>query len=246
MTSQADQPTRLTQGVRQQDAPNSRPRDAATLIIVDTSESKPRVLMGRRHDAHVFMPGKFVFPGGRISPADGRLRTEDDLDPLVMQKLLIDMKGKRSPDRARGLALTAVRETFEETGLLIGKPRERNSSTRSPLWRGFLDQGVIPSLAEMRFIARAITPPRLRRRFDTRFFCTTHEAISSSVEIENRELLDLHWLTFEKAKMLDLPTITQVVLEGLLANLRGERLPPKDAPVPYYYMRRGRFEQHLI
>jgi 8-oxo-dGTP pyrophosphatase MutT (NUDIX family) len=246
MTSQSNQANRLTQVSRRQDWPNSRPRDAATLIIVDTSESEPRVLMGRRHDAHVFLPGKFVFPGGRISPADSRLRTRDDLDPVVMRKLLFDMKGKPSPDRARGLALTAVRETFEETGLLIGRPRGQNSSTRSPLWRDFLGQGVTPSLAGMRFIARAITPPRRPRRFDTRFFFTTHEAIASSVEIENRELLDLHWLTFPKAQALDLPTITQVVLDELQSHLRGGRLPPKDAPVPYYYMRHGRFERQLI
>ena len=246
MTSQKNKAARLTQVPRRQDWPNSRPQDAATLIIVDRRESEPRVLMGRRHDAHVFLPGKFVFPGGRISPADSRLRTSDDLDPVVMRKLLVDMKGKESRERARALALTAVRETFEETGVLIGKPRGRNSSTRSPMWREFLEQGVSPSLAGLRFVARAITPPRRPRRFDTRFFCTTHEAIAGSVETDNRELLDLHWLTFQKAQALDLPTITQVVLEELYSHLRAGRLPPKDAPVPYYFMRHGRFERQLI
>lgn len=246
MTSQSDHANRLNNVMRRQDWPNSRPRDAATLIIVDRRESEPRVLMGRRHDAHVFLPGKFVFPGGRISPADSRLRASDDLDPVVMRKLLVDMKGRGSRDRARALALTAVRETFEETGLLIGKPRGQNSSTRSPMWREFLDHGVIPSLAGLRFIARAITPPRRSRRFDTRFFCTNHEAIASCVETDSRELLDLHWLTFEKAQALDLPTITQVVLDQLQSHLRAGRLPPMDAPVPYYFMRHGQFERRLI
>jgi len=246
MTSQNDQAERLNNAVRRQDWPNSRPRDAATLIIIDRREGEPRVLMGRRHDAHVFLPGKFVFPGGRISTSDSRLRAGDDLDPLVMRKLLVDMKGRPSRDRARGLALTAIRETFEETGLLIGKLRGENSSTRSPQWREFLDLGVIPSLAGLRFIARAITPPRRPRRFDTRFFCTTHEAIAGSVETDNRELLDLHWLTFSKAHALDLPTITQVILEELQSHLRAGQLPPKDAAVPYYFTRYGRIERRLI
>ena len=81
MTSQNDQAERLNNAVRRQDWPNSRPRDAATLIIIDRREGEPRVLMGRRHDAHVFLPGKFVFPGGRISTSDSRLRAGDDLDP---------------------------------------------------------------------------------------------------------------------------------------------------------------------
>jgi len=55
--------------------PYVRPRDAATLILIDRSGERPRVLVGRRHDKVVFMPGKYVFPGGRVDPTDHRIPT---------------------------------------------------------------------------------------------------------------------------------------------------------------------------
>ena len=64
-----------------------RPRDAATLIIVDREGPEPRVLMGRRHEGHKFMPGKFVFPGGRVEPEDRRMAAAGALDPYVEDKL---------------------------------------------------------------------------------------------------------------------------------------------------------------
>ncbi len=53
--------------------PYFRPKDAATLILVDRSAATPKVLVGKRHDKVVFMPGKFVFPGGRVDKADNRV-----------------------------------------------------------------------------------------------------------------------------------------------------------------------------
>src|SRR5204863_1967999 len=55
-----------------------RPRDAATLIIVDNSSGEPRVLLGRRRLDMVFMPGRYVFPGGRVDPADKQIVVEED------------------------------------------------------------------------------------------------------------------------------------------------------------------------
>jgi 8-oxo-dGTP pyrophosphatase MutT (NUDIX family) len=76
MTEQARQPSgealaeRLTAAERERRWPNVRPKDAATLIIIDRTGRDPKVLMGRRHHGHRFMPGKFVFPGGRIEAGD--------------------------------------------------------------------------------------------------------------------------------------------------------------------------------
>src|SRR6201985_3468975 len=53
--------------------PYYRPKNAATLILVDRSSAVPKVLVGKRHDKVVFMPGKFVFPGGRVDKADNRV-----------------------------------------------------------------------------------------------------------------------------------------------------------------------------
>ena len=97
----------------------NRPRDAATLILVDRSQGAARALLGRRHPGHAFMPNKFVFPGGALEPADRRMSVATPLDPLVEAKLMAETR-RPSPDFARALALAAIRETFEETGLALG------------------------------------------------------------------------------------------------------------------------------
>src|ERR1700678_1106057 len=66
----ADRAERLTRTMRDQSFPNVKPRDSATLILIDRTEAIPKVLLGRRHQRHRFLPGQVVFPGGRIEPAD--------------------------------------------------------------------------------------------------------------------------------------------------------------------------------
>src|SRR5438552_12384874 len=81
-----------------------RPRDAATLIIVDSSSGEPRVLLGRRRLDMAFMPGRYVFPGGRVDPADKLIAVEDELRSGDLRKLMVAMKGTPSAARARALA----------------------------------------------------------------------------------------------------------------------------------------------
>src|SRR5665213_2665231 len=77
-----------------------------------STRGAPRVLMGKRHDRHKFMPGKYVFPGGAVEPADRRMSAAGALDAVVEAKLLAQTR-RSSPGFARALALAAVRETFE-------------------------------------------------------------------------------------------------------------------------------------
>ena len=93
-----------------------RPKDSATLILVRRDGPKPRILMGQRSGGHAFMPNKFVFPGGRLDPADCRVKPARDLDPATLAKLMARMRGRATPSRARGLAHAALRETWEEAG----------------------------------------------------------------------------------------------------------------------------------
>src|SRR5438270_8542062 len=99
--------------------PTIRPKDAATLILIDRSGRAPKVLLGKRHERHSFMPGKFVFPGGGIDPSDKGMAVARPLDPHAQERLLQRFH-HGSPGRARALALAAIRETFEETGLVLG------------------------------------------------------------------------------------------------------------------------------
>jgi len=60
---------RMNEVERDLTSPYVRPKDAATLILVDRGGRVPKVLLGKRHQGHKFMPGKFVFPGGRVDAA---------------------------------------------------------------------------------------------------------------------------------------------------------------------------------
>jgi len=237
---------RMTKVERDQAFPDSEPRDAATLMLIDRSGPEPKVLLGRRHASHKFLPGKFVFPGGRIEPLDREMPATGDLHP-EMQRKLLERVTQPSPQFARALPLTAVRETAEETGLLLGSKAERPPSVPGEIWADFAKAGVVPDLGQVYFIARAITPPRRPKRYDTRFF--TADASSVAHEIAgvvgpDSELVELIWVPIEEAAQLDMPTITGVVLEELSARV--ENGMGHDLPVPFYFMREQRFLRELL
>lgn len=227
-------------------APVLRPRDAATLIIVDRAGHAPRVLLGKRRMDMKFMPGKYVFPGGRVDRADRFVTSGGDLDAIEIEKLLLDMKGTPSPVRARALALAAVRETFEEAGLVIGAPINGSALPKDASWRRFHETGYTPLLTPLTYFARAITPPGRTRRFDTRFFCVDAAAIAHRTDAPEEELSGLVWMTIEEARSLDLPPITRVILEDLTDRLKSGELHDARAPVPYYHNRNGSFRRELL
>src|SRR5271154_6055533 len=110
----ADRVERLTKTIRDQTFPNVKPRDSATLILIDRGATVPKVLLGRRHERHKFMPGKFVFPGGRIEPTDRQMATSGSLHERHIARLMTRVK-RPSAVKAASFALAAVRETYEET-----------------------------------------------------------------------------------------------------------------------------------
>ena len=200
-----------------------RPKDAATLILVRQVNAKPQVLMGQRNKGHVFMPNKFVFPGGRTSVADSYVQPLTSLRPEVVEKLRVQTKRKN----VESLALTAVRETFEETGLLVGEKiqgaDDSRTLTRSPQWNAYFEHGVSPVLQDFQFIARAITPSYIHRRFDARFFMANADLIQNDENDFDRsdgELLRLKWLYLDDAINLDLPIVTRTVLDLIQQGLQ--------------------------
>jgi len=206
-----------------------RPRDAATLIVIRRDGPKPRVLMGRRHGGHSFMPDKWVFPGGRIDPSDFRAPVAAELRPEVAERLATAAPAKRG----RALALAAIRETFEEAGLLLAKPGSHRP-VAGP-WREFLAQGALPDLSAVAVIARDDTPPMVPKRFDARFFMAEAERlISLERQPDCGELHEIAWFELEEALALDLPTVTGFVLREI-----PERLKDPHRPLPYLRFRRG-------
>ena len=205
--------------VIQKDRPTPRPRDAATLILVRRDQAEPRLLMGKRSGRHDFMPDKYVFPGGRVDTADGRVPSLSEFRPHIERK--IAYKTRRKP---RAFGLTAIREMFEETGLIAGRA-SAFPGTPAPDWQTYADQGAAPCLQGLTFIGRAITPPYRPKRFDARFFMAEAEdvLIDERPAIDGAELHDLQWVTLSDAMALDLPNVTRFMIGEI-----GERLAQKD------------------
>lgn len=205
------------------DRPSPRPRDAATLILVRRDQAQTRVLMGKRSNRHDFMPDKYVFPGGRVDPQDGRAASYDEL--LHQQEARLRFQARRLP---RAFALTAIRETFEETGLLLGRSTELAAKPPKG-WDRLYDMGIAPELSHLRFIGRAITPPYRPKRFDARFFMAEAEKVllDDRPPLDGAELHDLQWVTLKDALALDLPNVTRFMLAEI-----DERLRHKDDPGP--------------
>ena len=175
-----------------------RIRDAATVVLVRRTSSGAQVLMGQRGAKAVFMPSKYVFPGGAAGPED----LPGDLSPLSPLCAARLAQGSDSPG---ALVTAALRELEEETG-----------------------QSFAPGAAKLRYIFRAITPPGGTRRFDARFFLADAAGVQGDPEDFSRaedELSHLHWIGLAEARALDLPFITEVVLSEVTNLLGGGSQP---------------------
>ncbi len=195
------------------DAPNTvRPRDAASLLIVRERRGQHQVLMGKRSSTDRFMPDVFVFPGGRVDPSDADVQVRTPLTRRQLERL-----GAALPERrARMLAVAAVRETFEETGLVIGEQRAGE---------------LRPHLEGLEYIARAITPAQSHIRYHARFFMTREEHITGKLR-SNGELIEMNWLSFDQAREAASVDVTQMVLDE--AQYRLAKRPFRGVPLICY------------
>ena len=224
-----------------------RPRDAASLILLDYKGKKPYVLMGKRHPGHAFMPSKFVFPGGRLEALDRRILVSGALDLRVESKLC-EKVTKSTSVKARALALTALRETYEETGIVIGErglgPYQAPAGTP---WEIYEKKEIWPSLDGLDFVARAITPPAYPKRFDTRFFLCDSKMIAHQepgFAGPDAEFVELVWVSIDEAKKLDIPSITGMILTSLSEQLAQGLAPHR--PIPFYRTKYGIYTREFL
>lgn len=169
MSTAAKYPARRPLGHGRIDAGSTavKPRDAGSIIVWRPGDDGPEVLMGRRSARAAFVPDFFVFPGGRLDPADGTVRAATPLDADAVKRMAV----RGNVAFAEALALAAVRETYEETGLLlaeIGDPGD----VAHPEWAAWRALGFAPGLHRLRYFGRAITSHSSPIRFHARFFLT--------------------------------------------------------------------------
>jgi 8-oxo-dGTP pyrophosphatase MutT (NUDIX family) len=213
-------------------------RPAATVVVLRDSPAGPEVFMLRRHTGTAFR-GAHVFPGGRVDAADGELATRDWCDGL--EHAVRQLPGLPPPE-AVAFHVAAVRELFEEAGVLLA----RNAGggfvglADSAVNRRFMDHraavhaggGTLRAMAEEESVkvaldalvlfAHWVTPPLPieGRRFDTRFFMTRAPAGQVPAH-DDRETTDGLWMTPGEAiaravrREIVLPPPTWVTLREL-------------------------------
>ncbi|MGH7887872.1 MAG: NUDIX hydrolase [Candidatus Binatia bacterium] len=208
----------------------ARPRDAATLLIYRRGARGPEVVMGRRSDKARFKPGVYVFPGGGLERADHQIRPLRPLPQLVVDKIAVG----GSVARGNALALAAIRETFEESGLIIGEAGDPGPST-SDSWRSIRARGLAPRLDALSYLGRAITPSPQPIRFHARFFAVdaahAHGDLGSS-----GELSDLQWVPLADASKFEVMGVTLLMLESLQRYLEA----PAAHRAPFLSFQHGR------
>ncbi|WP_272010511.1 NUDIX hydrolase [Roseovarius sp. ZX-A-9] len=205
----------------------SRLRDAATVIVLRDPTSAPHVLMGQRGAQAAFMPNKFVFPGGAVDAGDTDIPLARPLPPLCAERLCEDT----ARDLAHPLAVAAIRELWEETGLILGQPGDWDGTVPTD-WQSYAQTGHLPDASGLQFVFRAITPPGRPRRFDARFFLADADHIASDLDDFSaacEELSHLQWVPLKDARRFDLPFITEVVLAEIAARA-GDPEPPASVP----------------
>jgi 8-oxo-dGTP pyrophosphatase MutT (NUDIX family) len=197
-----------------------RPRAAASLVIVRRRRGGPEVLMGCRGARARFMAGRYVFPGGGVHASDHRPWTGEESHGVAGDLL--------------AFARAAIRETYEETGLLVGQCSGRAAAGSSlqldpgSLEAAYADGRVVPILGQLQLVGRAITPTNSRIRYHARFFrvdadCCIGEP-SSGDELDN--------VRFYAVDALPQPIsdVTRFMLDRALVNSEGAA----SAGVPLY------------
>ncbi|WP_415184031.1 NUDIX hydrolase [Phaeovulum sp.] len=211
----------------------ARLRDAATILLVRRGPDGPSVLMGMRGAAAAFMPSKYVFPGGAVDADDALVPLAAPLGAACAGRIAADAPA----GLATALAAAAVRELWEETGLMLGVPGQWPGAV-PPDWAGFAATGNLPSAAPLTFVFRAITPPGRPRRFDARFFLADAADVLGDPDdfsLACDELSHLHWVPITTARRLNLPFITEVVLAEVAALLEisGDTIATPES-VPFF------------
>jgi 8-oxo-dGTP pyrophosphatase MutT (NUDIX family) len=207
-----------------------RPKHSATLLILRRDGGGLQVLMGRRNAGHKFMPNRWVFPGGRVDRGDWRAPATGELSPTAISAF----EPHLAPNAARALAMAAIRETWEEAGLLLAR-RADPPRRGPPAWAGFLAAGALPDLSAVEVVGRAVTPPGIGKRFDTwALAADASRLLTLERQPDCGELDEIAWFGVDEALALDMPKVTRVFVTEAAA-----RLEAPDRPRPFVRYRRG-------
>ena len=195
-----------------------RPRDAASLILLRGEGHDLELLAGRRPGHVKFMPGVWVFPGGAIDPEDRK-------------KWHVEAGGEHLPPRLVRCARAALRETWEEVGVLVGSPDSAAPPAAhglTPIEAAYAERGIAASLDVLTYVGRAITPTPVFRRFNTRFFLADASAVFGD-PVSTDELEDVGWHPIGRRPLAPFRDVTQFMLSQAIALREGNAA--REAPL---------------
>jgi 8-oxo-dGTP pyrophosphatase MutT (NUDIX family) len=179
-------------------------RLASTVVLIRPSPARFDVFLVRRHDNVAFMGGAHVFPGGRVDAAD-RIDDPEHICDGVAEA--IARMPDLSADDAVGHHVAAIRELFEEAGVLLARPVHARTLAefRQPVAAGRLTleelarrEGLRLALDELVAFAHWVTPQIETKRFDTRFFVARVPEGAEPVH-DDSETTDSEWMDPEEA-----------------------------------------------
>ena len=202
--------TETERSARKQLSKAPRPRIAATVVLTIGNPRDPKILMGQRSSRHDFMPSVYVFPGGRVDRIDSFAPYMGDLSPRTDRIL----EAAVPPRKARAIALSCIRETYEETGLMIGaKADKQTRNMKNATYDAFRKAGKLPDIANLEVFGRAITPPHRHKRFDTWFFHRHLGDVAPPEVNDSHELLNVGWFDLDEIAALKLQRATVMMME---------------------------------
>ena len=215
-----DAPLSETAAPKKEAATVVRPRDAASLILLRGGGDDLEVLVGRRSLSARFMPGVYVFPGGAIDPPD-RVAWS------------VESGASALPQRLARAARAAIRETWEEVGVLVGKPAEvrlPNGPATTPIEHAFCEHGLAAAMDRLTYVGRAITPSHSFRRYNTRFFLADGESVFGE-PAASTELEDAGWRPIEQSMLDGFRDVTRFMLARAIAIRQGTA----EGAAPLFY-----------
>lgn len=231
------------------------PRPAATVALLRESAAGPQVLLLRRHGRSGFAADAWVFPGGVVDKADREPSLADHLDGPTPEEWAARL-GTETPEEALGFVAAALREAFEETGILLARAdpaapsRIDDAESLSVARRALLDgvvtlrqltigNGVRLAGDSLAYLAHWITPLPEPRRYDTRFFLARAPE-GAECDVHGEEMTDALWCgpaevveRFERGEMKMLPpTVHTLRRLAEFASVEDALAASRDAPVP--------------
>jgi 8-oxo-dGTP pyrophosphatase MutT (NUDIX family) len=211
-------------GARDVSAGPVKPEPAATVVLVREMDSGLEVYLTRRQDNLVFLPGFHVFPGGRLDEHDSAPETLGRCRGLSGQRQYFRIPGRHEDENSLAYPVAAIRELFEEAGVLLAcdeegrlitggckgpggddefwqrlkQAREKIHQLKMSMTEMMKKEGLYYALDELMWFANWVTPATSPRRFDTQFFLALHPE-GQRASVFSEEVSASEWIEPEKA-----------------------------------------------